>query len=242
MPYPLNNVQAASLNGNLYIGTVKLEKNKSVLMSCDHDIKSWTEIPCPVEDTTLTTYKGRLVLVGGIEKQMTTNGDTTVTNKLWSLQDDGTWAEELPPMIAKRYGAAVLSTVDHLIVASGITPDDTKECRGVEVFDGKRWLWTESLPDDFLYRSPTSTLLNGEWYLKGEMQTSVFSARVDALIANAGEDEAGHVVWRKLPKEAPFRHSTLVAYGSCLLTLGGLKRSCEIDRAFIVLHSIVLLI
>ena len=208
--------QVVYFNENLYF--VGNGDNGGVLICYKSDSKSQTPIciPCPVVNSTLTTYRNKLVLVGG---QATTQTCRHGTNKLWSLQEDSSWAEELPPMTTERSGAAVLSTGHHLIVAGGGYWDAVEEI--VEVFDGKRWLRTSSPPE--LLLSATSALLDGEWYVKGVQQEMIFSAGVDALIANAGEDEAEHVEWRELPvpelEDISLKWSSIVAFCGCILVL-----------------------
>ena len=212
-------LQVVSFNDNLYF--VGKRDKGDVLICCKKDSESHMSIiPCPAVNSTLTTYQGKLILVGG-------RVASTYTNKLWSLQDDGSWIEELPPMTTERSGAAVLSTGHHLIVAGGGYLDAVEEI--VEVFDGKRWLKTLSPPE--LLSSATSALLDGEWYVKGVQQNVIFSARVDALIANTGEDEADYVEWRELPElHVPLKHSSIVAFCGYILALQTERHISELQR------------
>ena len=216
--------------------------NGNILTCIDGDLKL-TRSTCPAYNSTLATYQGKLVLVGGRlisdhsirsqgfepSKEMWYCSNSfgleedlcrdPCTNKIWSLQKNLSWAEELPPMTAKRSGAAVLSIGEHLLVAGGGDREAVKET--VEVFDGERWLRTLS-PHVLLWKS-ASIFLKGMWYVKGE-QDIVF-ARVDTLIAKAGEMEAaldlehdaGENVWMKLPGGIPRR---IVAFRDYILALG----------------------
>ena len=184
-----------------------------LILCCDSDMQLLTTIKCPTCESALTTYQGRLVLVGG--REVATG---YLTNKLWRLKDNGTWAEDLPSMPTRRRGATAVSTGHHLLVAGGMGRDGEKSA--VEVFDGKRWSTTEPLP----VGSPNieSALLNGEWYLMGGwwQGRSVFSASVAALFATAGTGKGTHYVWKTLP-EAPLKYSSPAAFGSLLLAIGG---------------------
>ena len=228
-------LQAVWLNEKLYIGA---ESHGDSILCCDSDMQLLTTIKCSTRKSALTTYQGRLVLVGGRE-----GATGYLTNKLLSLQDDGTWAENLPPMLTRRRSATAVSIGHHLLVAGGMGEDqgeravemlsslcllptgemeeDGERETAVEVFDGKRWSTTEPLPEGL--SNMKSVLLNGEWYLMGGHWhcRSVFSASVAALLATAGTGERTHSVWRKLP-EAPLYWSSPAAFGSLLLAIGGL--------------------
>ena len=203
-------LQAVWLNGKLYI--VITSYPGDLILCCDSDMQLLTTMRSPTHESALTTYQGRLVMVGGRE---VATGDT---NKLWSLQDDGTWAEDLPPMPTRRRSATAVSTGHHLLVAGGVGEDRRETA--VEVFDGKRWSTTEPLPVGFC--DMKSAHLNGEWYLMGGWRQgcSVFSASVAALLASACKVEGTHSVWRTLP-EAPLMFSSPAAFGSLLLAIGG---------------------
>ena len=214
-------LQTVWLNEKLYI--VAKSYPRDLILCCDSDMQLLTTIKCPTRESALTTYQGRLVLVGG--REVATG---YLTNKLWSLQDDGTWAEDLPPMPTRRRSATAVSTGHHLLVAGGVGEDRRETA--VEVFDGKRWSTTEPLPKgDYVMKSALvnysmkSALLNGEWYLMGGLWPgrSVFSASVAALLATAGTGERIHSVWRTLP-EAPLEFSSPTVFGGLLLAIGGL--------------------
>ena len=206
-------LQVVWLNEKLYIVTASYPGYS--ILCCDSDMQLLTTIKCPTlaHSSALTTYQGKLVLVGG--REVATG---YLTNKLWSLQDDGTWAEDLPPMPTWRRSATAVSTGHHLLVAGGMREDQGE--RAVEVFDGKRWSTTEPLPVGFY--DMKSALLNGEWYLMGGwwQGRSVFSASVAALLASAGTGERTHSVWRRLPP-APLEFSSPATFGSLLLAIGG---------------------
>ena len=206
--------QVVWLDEKLYILTEPVFAGDSIIWCCDSNMQLLTSVKSPTCWSALTTYQGRLVLVGGRE---VATGDT---NKLWSLQDNGTWAEDLPPMPTQRRSATAVSTGHHLLVAGGMGEDGVTSA--VEVFDGKRWSTTEPLPVG-LY-DMKSALLNGEWYLMGGglwPGRSVSSASVAAHLTTAGTGERTHSVWRTLP-DAPLGFSSPAAFGGLLLAIGGL--------------------
>ena len=203
------------LSGLTRSSTIVITSYPGDLILCyDNYMQLLTTMRSPTHESALTTYQGRLVMVGGRE---VATGDT---NKLWSLQDDGTWAEDLPPMPTRRRSASAVSSGHHLLVAGGMGEDRRETA--VEVFDGKRWSTTEPLPKPGFF-DMKSALLNGEWYLMGGWRQgrSVFSASVAALLASARKVEGTHSVWRILPV-APLEKSSPAAFGSLLLAIGGL--------------------
>lgn len=204
------------LNGKLYFnGSQGGAKMDSSVLCCDSDdIAQHTLIKGPtVRWSALTTYQGKLVLVGGVEDY--------VTKKLWSMQDGGTWVKELPRMPVPRMGATALNIGHHLLVAGGVV--EGRASSVVEVFDGSAWANAEPLP--VACYDAHSTLLDGEWYVMGgkSQGRTVFSAKVDALIAttNTAPSEG---VWRILP-EAPHESSTTAVFQGHLLAIGGLDQS-----------------
>ena len=125
-------------------------------------------------------------------------------------------------MPTRRYGATVLSHGQHLLVAGGVVLG--KVVNAVEVFNGKTWESTESLPKDG--QDMSSAFLDGVWYLMGgTLGRSVFSANIDDLIAiSKGErpSRAG-TVWLT-PPEAPLEMSCAAVFGSHLLAIGGMQK------------------
>ena len=223
----IDTLHAVWLNEKLYFRGTSYA-GSSIILCCDSDMQLLTTIKSPTLWSALTTYQGRLVLVGGLE---ISTGHPT--NKLWSLQDDDSWVKNLPPMLTQRYCATAVSSACtdspcmHLLVAGG--KGDSAVTNAVEVFDGKKWSTTEPLPKGVY--DMKSAHLNGEWYLMGGWTQghSVFSASVDALLAIAvtHKGEGTHTVWRTLP-EAPLHLSSPATFGSLFLAIGGLgEYSCR---------------
>ena len=212
-------VQAAVLDGKLYfLGEESAQspdsriKPRSYVRHCGgSDIKSLL----PTHRSAFTAYQDKLVLVGGI--------DTTgcVTGKIHCLQKplepNSKWINDdvkLPPMDTPRCSAAVLSIGQYLLVAGGEGFDGAGT--EVEVFNGKEWQLTISLPKEG--KDMTSTVLNGKWILMGgTLGRSVFCANIDGLIRYGGR-------WKELP-EAPLEKSCATVFGNHLLAIGGKRPS-----------------
>ena len=220
--------QAAYLDGKLYIqqrGASNLHIFNTALFRPGKDYmhqhdQLWTNIPCPTYCSAFTTYQDKLVLVGGWEIA----ANRRITNKLWGLSDGGDSVQidelDVLQMSTRRYGATVLSHGQHLLVAGGGVLN--KAVNAVEVFNGKTWESTESLPKEG--QDMSSAFLDGVWYLMGgTLGRSVFSANVDDLIAISKGERPSRVgnVWLTL-HEAPLEKSCAAVFGSHLLAIGGM--------------------
>lgn len=195
------------LDGKIYIGGVL---NSAIL--CGYDaMKFWDMINIPICYSSLTTYKEKLVLVGGKESA---NGP--LTNKLLSLKEGGEWIEDLHPMSTPRMRSTTLCTKQYLLVAGGETHQGVTD--EVEVFDGNKWAKTMPIPRASC--DMKSALLHGKWYLMGK--TLVFSASVDTLIeiASSGHLTSDSDVWMILPS-TPFMCMSIAALRGNLLAIGG---------------------
>ena len=93
---------------------------------------TWTTLDTPVYLFGLTTYHSQLILVGGRE-YIGENVEGELTNKLWTLSEDGQWQETLPPMLTPCDTPSAVSHGDHLLVISGDGPNK------VHVYNGHHW-------------------------------------------------------------------------------------------------------
>ena len=209
-PTGLHDIQSIQRNRKFYI------RAYDTILCLDNDLKSWELIESPTHFSALASYQGKLVLIGGEE-----NTTREATKKLFSLQDDGTWREELPPMLTPRRFPTAVNTGHHILVTDGTD---------VEVFDGSKWSRAQPLPEK-LTHILTSTLLNGGWYLMTKFQVmgSLFCASVDDLIASACAGERGQNVWKSLP--GPPLWATIGTFGGHLLAVGRLP-DLETGRFF----------
>ena len=213
----MSDADALCINNKVYIGggLTRSSRAASTILCYDCERNSWKIIVSPTCRSALTTYQSKLVLVGGKED------DTQhVNNKLWSLQEDGKWINQLPSMPTPRWGTSAVNTGSHLLIAGGVEQQGSSS-NVVEVFDGEQWTKTESLPKACYFMK--STLHNGEWYLIGGVKQgkSVFCTTVDSLIATARFSKGeGGSVWKTLPK-VPLMYSSIVMCGNLPLAIGG---------------------
>ena len=181
---------------------------------------TWTTLDTPVYWFVLTTYHSQLVLVGGMEyvDEKIHAGD--ITNKLWTLSEDGQWQETLPPMPTPcGMHASAVSHRDHLLVISGDYPNNN-----VYVYNGHHWASAQH-PSHRLY-SIKSTVLNGHLYLMGRGQpslshTNLYSCFLDSLLASCQPSETSQpsFVWKRLT-DIPSGQCYPAVFGNRLIAVG----------------------
>ena len=128
------------LGDKIYVGNLCIASNiekKGKICVSSFDLKSWTLIgDTPLHSYALTTYKSKLVLVGGA-----IGNSDIATNELWLSGDGGkTWSHDLPPMPTKRTFPSAVSTEECSIVLGGYGPRD----KAVEIL--VRGQWSSLLP------------------------------------------------------------------------------------------------
>ena len=109
-----------------------IKKHNSILV-LSPELTSWTLLKtAPVKLFSLSTYKSKLVMVGG--REIAAPGNPT--NRLSWSNDGGNWHPLLPPMLTNRYLPAVINTIspEYLVVAGGM----------IEVGSSSYWYHTGS--------------------------------------------------------------------------------------------------
>ncbi len=217
----MTNAQAVQLKTKVYVrgGTGSIDTG-STIYTYEVPADAWVSMQSPAYLSALAIYHSQLVLVGGIET--TTR---RVTDQLWTLQDEQTWTQPLPPMPTARRSASAVSSGDHLVVAGG----DAGPARtdSVEVYDGVQWVRADPLP--VACRDIKSTYHSGMWYLMGGygQSTSVFCTSLQSLIEKATQQPSHspdsseqQSVWKTL-LDVPCVYSSTTTLGGALLTVGG---------------------
>ena len=171
---------------------------------------TWTTLDTPVYWFALTTYHSQLVLVGGRKYvRAPTRG---ITNKLWTLSEDGQWQETLPPMPTPCFCASAMSHGDHLLVTG-----DGK----VYVYNGHHWASAQH-PSQRLF-SVWSTIFDGHCYLMGRERynTCVYSASLDSLLASCQPSDTSQPssLWKRLT-DVPSGPRYPVVFGNRLVAVG----------------------
>ena len=169
----------------------------------------------PTYRSALTTYRSQLVLAGGVEVA------SGVTNSV-CVFENGEWCSSIPAMTVARHGASAVSRGQHLIVAGGVRDSTDYTIRGytdiVEVFDGRSWSTTQSLPQRCGYMK--SIVYNDVWYVcgGGGQGCEVYSAPLQSIVESTRDTQS--TVWTKLPP-TPHPVSSIALFGQQLLTIGG---------------------
>lgn len=146
MKYPRTRAAATVWNEKIFIsggkGTGYLCEFLKSVECFDPESGVWTELadmPAPLHDHCLLTWRNKLVIMGGCFGAIC----TTAVAELDLIQENGKWkpGEKNPdvPML----GGVVL---DGEIYALGGLDEMLVAKRRVEIFDGERWRWAQSLP------------------------------------------------------------------------------------------------
>ena len=172
---------------------------------------TWDTLDTPVYNFALTTYRSKLVLVGGRE-YVGEKVEGRPSNKLWTLSEDGKWEETLPPMETACDHASAVSHGDHLLVIDG----DRKE---VLVYNGQYWAKSRHDLPERLNKINSSVHPH---YMIVSGSGKIYYASMDSLIASSQPSETSQpsTVWKSLP-DAPVRScSTSIIFGTRQITIG----------------------
>ena len=199
------NGQPVAINGKVYM---RGNSNRTVLVYTP-DQDSWDELPPPpVTDFTIATLRGRLLLVGGLDKSTKKISNTILTFHESARQ----WVQSLPRMLKALTFSAVVEYQNHLIVIGGVDSNNIIIADVNILNTSNKWITAEPLPrtDDY-----STCLIGDTLYLVGQRTKEVFRAHVPSLISRASSG-----VWESVAS-VPFYRSSPIAIGNTLLTVGG---------------------
>ena len=226
IPVQLNDAQAVSLRGSIYVGgdVVFTEDDTRDALTKIYEYTPstdvWDTIDTPVYFFALAVYRSQLVLVGGVEGIHVDHQWQPCTNQVWmwsTEQIEKMW-ENLPPMKTKRQFASAVSHGEYLLVAGGEDEESIDNVlRVIEVYNGHFWAYAQHLPFQPL-PDMKSTVLDGYWYVTGGIFSTVYCASLDLLIAGSESVPSQLRVWERLPN-VPNLNSCLSAFTSQLLAI-----------------------
>ncbi|XP_064397083.1 uncharacterized protein LOC135343962 isoform X2 [Halichondria panicea] len=200
-----------AINGKLYMRGRRHWTETVLVYTPDQD--SWDELPPPpVDDFTIATLRGRLLVVGGRDKSTKQKTNIILTYDESSRQ----WIQSLPPMTKALTEPIIVGYQDHLIVIGGVDSNST-DIADVNILNtSNKWITAEPFPRT--NDSYNTCLIGDTLYLVGSLGTKeVFGAHVPSLILRASSG-----VWESVAK-VPFYGSSPIAIGNTLLTVGGSK-------------------
>ena len=177
---------------------------------------TWDTLDTPVYNFALTTYRSKLVLVGGRE-YVGENVKGRPSNKLWTLSEDGEWEETLPPMETSCNHASAVSHEDILLVVDG-------HLKEVLVYNGQYWANAQPLPEQIML-STQCVVFDGDLFVIGEQfagTNEVYSASLVSLIASCQHSKSSQsstTVWKSF-SDAPGSHCYPVVFGERLIVVG----------------------
>ena len=177
---------------------------------------TWDTLDTPVYNFALTTYRSKLVLVGGRE-YIGENVKGRPSNKVWTLSEYGEWEETLPPMETACDHASAVSHGDHLLVIDG-------HLKEVLVYNGQYWAKSQPLPKQMML-STQCVVYDGDLLVIGEQfagTNEVYSASLVSLIASCQRSKSSQsstTVWKSF-SDAPGSHCYPVVFGERLIVVG----------------------
>ena len=205
--------QPVALNGKLYVRGESTGTLTVLEYTPGHD--KWTNLqPPPVKYFTIATLRGKMLVVGGMDKSTQKMTNTILTFDEHSQQ----WIQSHPAMPTALAYPAVIGYQDHLIVAGGVNSErNTTLESDVNILDttSNKWKTAQPLPSTDRYYT---VLIKDTLFLVGQDTRAVLRAHVPTLISGA---KSG--VWETLPN-APYYRSSPVTVGNTLLTVGGMDK------------------
>ncbi len=203
--------QPVTMNGKLYM--YGYGNGTHTVLVYTPDQEHWDVLPPPpVEYFTVATLRGRLLVVGGVDKSTDKTTNTILTFDESSRQ----WLQSLPPIPVAVTCPAVVEYQDHLIVAGG--QGSNARATDVNILDTttNKWTAAEPLPNTDRYNT---CLIGDTLYIVGSATKQVFRADVPSLISRASSG-----VWETVAS-VPLYRSSPVTFGNTLLTVGGSDES-----------------
>ena len=199
--------QPVTINGKVYMRGENNGTSTVLVYTPDQD--SWDDLPSPpVYRFTIATLRGRLLVVGGLDKSTNKKMNTILTFDESSRQ----WVQSLPRMPKALTLPKVVEYQNHLIVIGGHDSNDTRIADVNILNTSNKWITAEPLPRTDRY---STCLIGDTLYLVGQRTKEVFRAHVPSLISRASSG-----VWESVAS-VPFYWSSPITIGNTLLTVGG---------------------
>ena len=220
----MDTTQCVLVNDTLYVGGGKLSSgDHAQLFSSPIDLTSWSKMVTPTWSYGLTSYKSKVLLVGGRERKE--NGGR-ICNKLWAMTEPEKWESVLPSLPTKCHQPSAVGLKQCLIVAGGRDEDDQLLDK-VEVLVDKQWSMIEPLPKPCCQMK--SALHNGHCYFIGGQGQGrrVFYCNLSALLkkANSSICDKGDAIplWSQF--DTPLGYDSVASFGQELVLMGGIPFS-----------------
>ena len=234
---------AVYLNGKIFVG----ERGSGYRQSlCVFNVvtRTWSKLPfhdsCEMYGFTLATSNSKVHTIGGTWRKDGKEEKYSLTNKVFSLDDDLKWCNTLPPLNIGRFWATSTSFDSFILVAGGFGRNGVLS--SVEVLNSSQssstWWKICDLP--VMSQLMQCTVTHDELFIgcgadtKYTVYTSKLSAVKESLNVEDSESSVSpESFWQSLPK-TPLEWSGLVSVNNCILTVGGYD-----DDLILKIHSSV---
>ena len=223
----MENAQAVVVGGRVYVGGGRTTKNETASNIYVYDLDTWEILESPAQQSALTAYQEKLVLIGGMD--VTTK---KVTNEIWVFEE--IWVQPLPPMPTSRRSATAVTVQDNIIVAGGYNSGLLEYLDIVEVYSSdQQWCTADRIPkscynmksvlsNDFIYLMGGAG--QGKWVfqcsVKSLLETCKHGARARSPSPVRTANKLQSTVWKRLPN-SPFDHCCVAAFGGAIAAIGG---------------------
>lgn len=175
MPTPRSELSAELLDGKIYViggtGYFGAKDTVEVFDPAENTWNSISSLPLPLDHSGLTSYGGKLYLVGGF----TVTPEGRQPSNILLIYDpyEGEW-EEGPPMPTARAGLTA-DFVDGILYAIGgsTTDQDEGQLSINEAYNPATNVWSEKAPMPTARHHTTSAVIDGKIYIIGGRETDV---------------------------------------------------------------------
>ena len=210
---------AVSLNRKAYFS----RPFSNIVHVYDTNCYTWSTLPgCPMEEFTLTTFKGKLLAVGGVLN--------TCTKSVYRFDDGSSlvkWNKDaIPPMFCARILPAV-ATSDKFIFVAGGSDQKNSPLNQVEIYDDSKsqWFCAFSLPNSLA--SPIAIISDDNVFVIGGSTSEgpssyIYQASLSHLYQWSSRlvtPVSMRVPWQQI--HSPVVSPTAVTIGNHLFLLGG---------------------
>ncbi len=157
------------------------------------DLHSWTTTRAPYEDSSLTTYQSKFVLVGGLHPST-----RELTNSLLTSTTGLDWKPSLRAMPTRRsWASSVSGGSPEVLVMAGGRGSHYEDLDVVEVLLNDHWTTADSLPSSCW--DMRSTFHEGNFYFTGgyDKEKILFICSLESLLASASNGRTRRqTIWR----------------------------------------------
>ena len=228
LPGKTTSSKTAVIDGMVYVGGGVIEDDDDDtfhVYKYDSVKNEWSILPpTPVRYFGVGTLNGKLVIVGGVSKEV----------RIFD-EDTQQWVESISPM-PTRLAFSLVVTHNTSLIVCGMTDESSPPSMFIYRHQSSQWHSRAPPPLNFYTDFSSAVIVNDTYYLSLGTEgvanadplpssAAVFSQPLSTLL-----DPNTPSTWQRMP-DTPCHTSCLATTGGCLLALGGLHNVCNIRDA-----------